>query len=100
MILLIKPPVERRADCPPPIRRAAGPFATGKRAVSSRRIKGILVSRLQIFGIRFVIGIIVAALLARFFRPDAGVPYIIGMAIILVGLAYFAEYLRLRRGKK
>ena len=53
--------------------------------------------KLQVFAIRAIAGLFFAVIISRFFRPDAGVPYIIGLAVILVGLAYFAEFLRSRK---
>jgi hypothetical protein len=57
----------------------------------------IVDKKLQVFAIRAIAGLFFAVILSRFFRPDAGVPYIIGLAVILVGLAYFAEFLRKRK---
>lgn len=54
-------------------------------------------NKLQIFAIRIFAGLFFAVILTRFFRPDSGVPHIIGLAVILVGLAYFAEFLRHRK---
>ena len=53
--------------------------------------------KLQVFAIRAIAGLFFAVIISRFFKPDAGVPYIIGLAVILVGLAYFAEFLRKRK---
>jgi hypothetical protein len=53
--------------------------------------------KLQVLAIRVIAGLFFAVIISRFFRPDAGVPYIIGLAVILVGLAYFAEFLRRRK---
>jgi hypothetical protein len=55
------------------------------------------VDKLQIFVIRAVLGAVFAVILARFFYPDANIAYVAGLGIILVGLAYFAEYLRNRK---
>jgi len=57
-------------------------------------------NQLQIFAVRAIVGLIFAVVITRFFRPDYGVPYIIGLWIILVGLSYFTGYLRARREKK
>jgi hypothetical protein len=35
-----------------------------------------------------------AVVLTHFFYPNANILYIAGIGIILVGLAYFSEYLR------
>ena len=52
-----------------------------------------------IFVIRAVIGLVFAVLLTRIFYGRINPMYIVGLAIILVGLAYFSEYLRKRRTK-
>ena len=54
---------------------------------------------LQIFVIRAIIGLVFAVLLTRMFYGRIDPIYIAGLAIILVGLAYFSEYLRKRREK-
>ena len=56
-------------------------------------------SQLSIFVIRAVVGLAFAAIVTRMFygRIDPG--YVAGLAAILVGLAYLAEYLRKRRTK-
>lgn len=51
-------------------------------------------NQLQILILRIIVGGIVATVLTRIFRPEAGVPAIIGLGVILVGLAYVFEYLR------
>jgi hypothetical protein len=50
-----------------------------------------------LFFIRAVLGVAVAIVITRMFRGEAGPMYVAGLAAILVGLAYFAEYLRHRR---
>ena len=54
-------------------------------------------SQLSIFVIRAVVGLALSAIITRMFygRIDPG--YVAGLAAILVGLAYFAEYLRKRK---
>ena len=54
---------------------------------------------LQIFVIRAVIGLVFAVILTRMFYGRIDPMYIAGLAVILVGLAYFSEYLRKRRKK-
>jgi hypothetical protein len=49
--------------------------------------------------IRAVIGLFVAVVITRVFTGKIFVPYIVGLAIILVGLAYFSEYLRKRKSR-
>lgn len=51
----------------------------------------------QIFVIRIVLGAVFAVILSRFFYPEAKIAYVAGLGIILVALAYFAEYLRNRK---
>ena len=56
-------------------------------------------NQFQIFTIRAVIGTVIAVILTRVFTGKIYIPYILGLAIIMVGLAYFSEYLRNRRNK-
>lgn len=51
-------------------------------------------NQFYVFLIRAVLGVAFAIVITRMFRGEAGIPYVAGLAIILVGLAYFAEYLR------
>jgi hypothetical protein len=53
--------------------------------------------KIQIFVIRAILGGVFAVVLSRFFYPQAKLPYVLGLGVILVGLAYFAEYLRHRK---
>jgi uncharacterized membrane protein HdeD (DUF308 family) len=50
-----------------------------------------------LFFIRAVLGVAVAVVITRMFRGTASTAYVAGLAAILVGLAYFAEYLRKRK---
>lgn len=54
-------------------------------------------TQFHVFVIRAILGAGFSVILARMFYPDAGLVYVIGLAVILVGLAYFAEYLRNRK---
>ena len=56
-------------------------------------------NQFHIFIIRAVIGAVIAVILTRAFTGKIYIPYILGLAIIMVGLAYFSEYLRHRRNK-
>ncbi len=56
-------------------------------------------NQFQIFIIRAVIGAVFAVVLTRMFYGRVHVVYVVSLAIIMVGLAYFAEYLRHRRNK-
>jgi len=54
-------------------------------------------NQLTIFFIRAVVGLAFAAIVTRMFHGRINPVYVVGLAIILVGLAYFAEYLRKRK---
>ena len=56
-------------------------------------------SQFQIFVIRAIVGLAFAALVTRMFYGRINPIYVVGLAAILIGLAYFAEYLRKRRTK-
>ena len=56
-------------------------------------------SQFQIFVIRAIVGLAFAAIVTRMFYGRINPIYVVGLAAILVGLAYFAEYLRKRRTK-
>ena len=51
----------------------------------------------QRFVIRAILGLVFAVIATRMFYGQIAIPKILGLAIILVGLAYFAEYLRHRK---
>jgi len=54
-------------------------------------------TKFHIFVIRAILGAVFAVVLTRMFYGRVEILYVAGLAIILVGLAYFAEYLRNRR---
>ena len=54
-------------------------------------------NQLTIFVIRAVVGLAFAAIVTRMFYGRINPVYVVGLAVILVGLAYFAEYLRKRK---
>jgi len=56
-------------------------------------------NQIQIFVIRAIVGLVFAVVVTRMFYGRTNPLYIAGLAVILVGLAYFAEYLRRRRKK-
>ena len=56
-------------------------------------------NRFHIFIIRALLGLAVADFATRMWYGKVAVPYVVGLAIILVGLAYFAEYLRHRKNR-
>ena len=61
--------------------------------------EGNHLNQFQIFFIRAIIGAFLAVVIIRMFTGRIYIPYIVGLAIIMVGLAYFSEYLRQRRDK-
>ena len=61
--------------------------------------KGNQLNQFQIFFIRAIVGGVFAVIITRIFYGRIHLPYVVGLAIIMVGLAYFAEYLRKRRNK-
>jgi hypothetical protein len=54
-------------------------------------------TQFHIFIIRAILGAVFAVILSRMFYPEANAITVAGLGIILVGLAYFAEYLRNRK---
>ena len=55
------------------------------------------VPQYQIFIIRAVLGVVFGVVLSRFFYPDASLVFVIGLILVLVGLAYLVEYLKNRK---
>jgi len=55
------------------------------------------VTNFHIFIIRAILGAVFAVILSRFFYPQANMIYVLGLGVILVGLAYLAEYFRKKR---
>ena len=51
------------------------------------------------FVIRAILGLFFAVIITRFFYGRVEPLYIAGLAILLVGLAYFAEFLRHRKDR-
>jgi hypothetical protein len=58
------------------------------------------VAPFHIFVIRALLGLGFAVIVTRMFYGRVEIQYVIGLAVILVGLAYFSEYLRNRRKNK
>ena len=54
-------------------------------------------NQLSIFVIRAVVGLAFAAIITRMFYGRINPGYVVGLAGIMVGLAYFVEYLRKRK---
>ena len=50
-----------------------------------------------IFVVRAIFGGVFALILTRMFRPSAEPVYVVGLGVILVGLAYGFEYYRKRK---
>jgi len=61
--------------------------------------RGSFLHPFQVFILRAIVGVAFAVVIARTFYPHTELFKVIGLAIIIVGLAYFAEYLRNRRRK-
>jgi hypothetical protein len=59
--------------------------------------KAYLMTKFHIFVMRAILGAVFAVVLTRMFYGRVEIFYVAGLSIILVGLAYFAEYLRNRK---
>jgi hypothetical protein len=57
------------------------------------------VNQLQIFVIRAIVGFAFAMFATKVFYGSINPYYVVGLAVILVGLAYFAEFLRHRKSR-
>ena len=53
-------------------------------------------NRFFVFILRVILSGIFAVILVRLFYPQAGILWIVGAAIGLLGLAYVTEYFRIR----
>ena len=53
----------------------------------------------HVFIIRAILGVVFAVIVTRMFYGRVDPLYVAGLAVILVGLAYFAEYLRHRKSR-
>ncbi len=51
----------------------------------------------RVFIIRAVLGVVFAFILWRLFYPQAPLVFVVGLCLVLVGLAYLVEYLRVRK---
>ena len=56
-------------------------------------------NQLSIFIVRAVVGLAFAAIVTRMFFGRIDPVYVVGLAIIMVGLAYLAEFLRKRKNR-
>lgn len=55
--------------------------------------------RVAIFMIRAVLSFACGTLLTRLFYPEKGMAFSAGLALLLLGLAYFSAYWRHRKSK-
>ena len=56
-------------------------------------------NQFQIFFIRAIVGAFLAVVITRMFYGRVHIGYVAGLAVIMIGLAYFAEFLRKRRNR-
>jgi cytochrome c biogenesis protein CcdA len=56
-------------------------------------------NQFQIFLIRVIIGAGLAVVITRMYYGRVHIGYVAGLAVIMVGLAYFAEFLRKRKSR-
>jgi Flp pilus assembly protein TadB len=61
--------------------------------------KGNHLNQFQIFFIRAILGAFLAVVITRMFYGQIHIGYVAGLAVIMVGLAYFAEFLRKRKNR-
>jgi hypothetical protein len=59
----------------------------------------LLVNRFSIFFIRAIVGAVFAVLLVRMFYPDKAIVYSVALAVFIIGMAYFFEYVRKNKTK-
>jgi len=57
------------------------------------------VNQLHVFIIRAVIGLVFAVIATRMYYGSVNPFYVVGLAVILVGMAYFAEFLKNRKSR-
>jgi len=57
-------------------------------------------NRFHVFVIRAILGAVFAVILSRFFYPSINIAFVIGLGIVLVGLAYVSEYFHQRNLNK
>ena len=58
-----------------------------------------VVGDFNIFIIRAILGVVFAVVLTRLFYPETSIVYVIALAVFLIGMAYFFEYLRKNKTK-
>ena len=79
--------------------RVDGPVLLGYTILRLNSVEGLTMNQLSVFIVRAVVGLAFAAIVTRIFFGRIDPVYVVGLAIIMVGLAYLAEYLRGRRTK-
>ena len=60
-------------------------------------VKGFAMNKYAIFVIRAVFSAVFAVVLSRFFRPDAGPVFIMGLALFLLAASYGTAWLRKKK---
>ena len=65
--------------------------------MTNSQLKGNNLPGYQKFIIRALLGLGLAVVIVRMFDKSMAPHYIAGLAVIMVGLAYFMEYLRTRK---
>ncbi|MBW1894807.1 MAG: hypothetical protein JRI91_14085 [Deltaproteobacteria bacterium] len=58
-----------------------------------------IVGDFNVFVVRAILGVVFAVVLAHLFYPGTNIVYVIGLAVFLIGMAYFFEYLRKNKTK-
>ncbi len=62
---------------------------------------GNSMNKFHVFVVRAILGAVFAVILSRFFYPSINIAFVMGLGIVLVGLAYVSEYFHQRNiGKK
>ena len=56
-------------------------------------------NRFSIFLVRAIVGAVFAVILVRLFYPDKAVIYSVALAVFMIGMAYFFEYVRKNKTK-
>ena len=56
-------------------------------------------TKFHIFVIRAILSLVFAVIATRMFYGRVAIPYVVGLSIIMLGLAYFAEFLRHRKNR-
>jgi hypothetical protein len=75
------------------------PAAVWPRGSNCYYQRGRVLYPFQVFVMRAVLGGVLAVVIAKIFYPHTNLVKVIGLGVIIVGLAYFAEYLRKKQRK-